>query len=129
MMKKSFVLCILTFLTFTLLIACVYYGDRLIAEFRYTEKVETLTISEISTYDADRIGGIFLKFRYRDPQTGKAYSSPPLFSSEQSYQVGDPVTVVTRNGCPQSLLFYAIQNGKDSELPRNGQSMSVMTAA
>lgn len=103
-MRKGFVLCILTFLFFTLLLECAFYGERLIAEFRYTEKVETLAISEISTYDPNDRDGIFLTFRYRDTESGNEYACSPLFTSDRSYQIGDPVTVVTRNGCPKSLL-------------------------
>ena len=72
-MRKGFVLCILTFLFFTLLLECAFYGERLIAEFRYTEKVETLAISEISTYDPNDREGIFLTFRYRDTESGNEY--------------------------------------------------------
>ncbi len=104
MMKKGLILCFLTFLVSTLLLECVYYGDRLIVEFQETEKVETLPISEISTYNPNPTDGIYLGFRYRETKSGREYACYPLFTTDKSYQVGDPVEVVTRNGCPRSLL-------------------------
>ncbi len=103
-MKKGLLLCILTFLAASLLSAWVYYADRLIEEFRYTEQVETLPIDRISTYNPNDTGGIFLYFRYHDPETGKEYSNSGIYTNDTSYQAGDPVEVVTRNRNPRFLL-------------------------
>lgn len=103
-MKKGLLLCILTFLAASLLSAWAYYGDRLIEEFRYTERVETLSVAEISNYDPNDTDGIFLYFRYHDPETGKEYSSTGIYTENKSYQVGDPVEVVTRDRVPRFLL-------------------------
>ena len=103
-MKKGLLLCILTFLAASLLSVWAYYGDRLIEEFRYTERVETLPVDEISSYNPNDTDGIYLYFRYHDPETGKEYSSTGIYTQNKSYQVGDPVEVVTRDRDPRFLL-------------------------
>lgn len=87
-----------------MLFGCVYYGDRLIDEFKYTERVETLPVSEIITFNPNSSYGIFLVFRYNDPETGIEYANSGILSYDESVQVGDMVDVVTRNGCPEYLL-------------------------
>lgn len=103
-MKKGLLLCILTFLAASLLSTWAYYADRLVEEFRYTEQVETLPIAEISSYDPNDTGGIYLYFRYHDPETGKEYSSTGIYTQNKSYQIGEQVEVVTRNRNPKFLL-------------------------
>ena len=118
MIKRGLILCILTVLISSLFIECVYYGDRLLSEFRFTEKAETMAISEISTFDPNDTGGIYLFFRYRDPETEKEYSNPGIFTQDTSYQVGDPVEVITRNGCPKELVCTTKRGRQRTALER-----------
>lgn len=103
MIRKGLVMCILTFLVSTLICECLYYGVLLIKEFSIAEKVETLTVYEVSenNYDRDMTQ---LIFRYTDSETGIEYSSPIIYTWNKSIKEGDRVEVVTRNSCPEKLL-------------------------
>lgn len=118
MIRKGLFLCLLTFVISALLFGFVYYGDGLIMEFKVAERVETLTISEISTYNPNATDGIYISFRYKNPKTGKEYSSPGIFTLDKSYKVGDKVEVVTRDGCPSSLLCETIRGRRRTILDR-----------
>lgn len=104
MVKRGLILSLLSFLIVSLLFEAVYYADRLIEEFKYTEDVEIKEIYEVNTFSPNNTDGIFLRFKYIDSETGKEYVSSSLFSRDKSCKVGDMVEVVTRNGRPESLL-------------------------
>ena len=94
----------LTFLLSALLFDIVYYADGIISEFKVTERVETLPIAEITTFNPNNTDGLYLTFRYTDPKTGEVYSNPHIFTSDKTYKGGDEVKVVTRNDRPSALL-------------------------
>lgn len=104
MIKKGLILCILTFLTASLLIFAALYTDELITEFSETEAVETLPVSEIGTYDPNGSDGVYLHFRYVSTADGQTYENAGIYTEDRSIQVGDPVEVVTRDGCPKWIL-------------------------
>lgn len=104
MIKKGLIIAVVLFLISSFFIESVYYGDCLVQEFKFTESMETLPVAEINTFNPNDSDGIYLRFLYHDPESGKEYSSFWIYSSDDSYQVGDMVDVVTRNGCPSSLL-------------------------
>lgn len=118
MIKKGLILCFLTFLLSALIFGIVYYADGLITEFKETEKVETIPISNISTYNPNNTDGIYLSFIYKDKKTKKEYSSLGIFTKDKSYKVGDEVKVVTRNGKPQALLCQTKRGRQRTVLER-----------
>lgn len=103
MIRKGMILAVLTMLFSLLIFGCLYYGECLIKEFRFTERAETMQISDTDTYDPHDTGGIYLRFRYIAPDSGKEYTSPPIFTYDTSLRPGDSVEVITRNGCPKML--------------------------
>lgn len=126
MIRRGLLIWVLLMLCGALVISLVWTADALVIEFREQEAVETLTVSEIGTYDPNGAGGIYLHFRYRSTVDGAEYESAGVYTKDHSYQVGDAVTVVTRDGAPKQILSQTAR-GRQRTAPERALDAALQT--
>ena len=118
MIRRGLLLWLLTVLCGALAVSLVWLGDAIVTEFQEKEAVETMTVSDISTFDPNDAGGIYLQFRYRSTLDGKDYSSAWLYTADRSCQVGDTIETVTRDGRPVQILSRTPRGRQRTSLER-----------
>lgn len=73
------------------------YIYQIVKELKVDEKVETFEVTNISYFDPNSIGRVYLDYNYIDESTGKQYIGCCYTPNKSGYKVGDKITVITRD--------------------------------